>query len=240
MRALLGEEPLFGFVDADSPFAGYLFEHGFDHQCLRRGWRDGVDAFSRTADIRRFLIDAYAEFDPDRRKALLRELFLQTGDWTHYEELRTLCSDEQWAEVVTTLEAEFEESYVRRLTDLYLREGRTEEVFETVIDAARNEPDDAFWRTAGDSGLTILSEYRADVSAHDPRTYFEVYKEHLEPFLAETTGRKHYRTVIEYLEEMRELGFEEEFEAFVVRLKEKHSNRPAFLDEIEELDVEGG
>jgi hypothetical protein len=35
---------------------------------------------------------------------------------------------------------------------------------------------------------------------------------------------------------MRELGFDEAFEAFVAHLKEKHSNRPAFLDEMEALE----
>ena len=36
---------------------------------------------------------------------------------------------------------------------------------------------------------------------------------------------------------MRELGFEEEFERVVAYLKEKHSNRPAFLDEMEALEA---
>jgi hypothetical protein len=35
---------------------------------------------------------------------------------------------------------------------------------------------------------------------------------------------------------MRELGFDDEFEAFVAHLEEKHSNRPAFLEEMEALE----
>jgi len=35
---------------------------------------------------------------------------------------------------------------------------------------------------------------------------------------------------------MRELGFDDDLEAFVAHLKKKHSNRPAFLDEMEALD----
>jgi len=82
----------------------------------------------------------------------------------------------------------------------------------------------------------ILSEYRADVADYDPETYYGVYEERLEPFLAETTGREHYQTVVGSLEEMRELGFDDDLEAFVAHLKKKHSNRPAFLDEMEALD----
>jgi len=197
----------------------------------------GLDAFSNVGKLRRFLIDIYADRDPKRHKELLREQFLQLGDWEYYEQLRSRYSDDEWEEMVADFEARFEDSNVHRLIDLYLRERRTADAFETVIEAARKEPDDAFWRAMGDNGLAILSEYRDDVADYDPETYYEVYEERLEPFLADTTGRDHYQTVVEHLEEMRELGFDEKFEAFVAHLKEKHSNRPAFLDEMEALDT---
>jgi len=197
----------------------------------------GLDTFSNVGEIRRFLIDAYADRDPERHKELLREQFLQSGDWEYYEQLRSHCSDDEWEEMVADFEAQFEDSNVHRLIDLYLREERTADAFETVIEAARKEPDDAFRRAVGDDGLAILSEYRGDVADYDSETYYEVYEERLEPFLADTTGRDHYQTVVEYLEEMRELGSDDEFEAFVAHLKEKHSNRPAFLDEMEALET---
>jgi len=196
----------------------------------------GLDAFSNVGELRGFLIDAYADGDPERHKELLREQFLQSGDWEYYEQLRSRCSDDEWEEMVADFEARFKNSNVHRLIDLYLREERTADAFETVIDTARDDSGDAFLRAVGDDGLAILSEYRDDVADYDPETYYEVYEERLEPFLADTTGRDHYQTVVEYLEEMRELGFDDEFEAFVAHLKEKHSNRPAFLDEMEALE----
>ncbi|MCU4750927.1 hypothetical protein OB919_02840 [Halobacteria archaeon AArc-curdl1] len=45
-------------------------------------------------------------------------------------------------------------------------------------------------------------EYRDDVAEYDTETYYEVYEELLEPLLSNTTGRKHYRTVLDYLEEI--------------------------------------
>lgn len=198
---------------------------------------EGMETFSNVGELRRFLIDAYADREPERHKELLREQFLQSGNWEYYEQLRSRCSDDEWENVVGDFEARFEDSNVHRLIDLYLREERTADAFETVIEAARDDPDDSFWRAVGDNGLAILSEYRDDVANYDPETYYEVYEERLEPFLADTTGRDHYQTVVEYLEEMRELGFDEEFDAFVAHLKEKHSNRPAFLDEMAALDT---
>ena len=201
---------------------------------------EGLNAFSNSGDIRRFLIDVYADRDPERHKALLREQFRQSGNWDYYEQLRSRCSEDEWDEIVSEFEVQFKDSNVRRLIDLYLREGRTEEAFETVIEAAREEPDDAFWRAVGDNGLAILSEYHDDVADYDSETYYEVYEELLEPFLSNTTGRKHYRTVIDYLEEMRELGFDDDLEAFVNHLRDKHANRPAFLDELEALNLGSG
>jgi hypothetical protein len=217
------------------PYARLLAEEGDTDRAIEIAEK-GLDTFSQTADIRRFLIETYADRDPEQHKAHLRELFSQTGDWEYYEELRALCSDDEWTDVVADLEAEFGGSNVHRLIQLYVREDRTAEAFETVIETARGDLDDTLRRQMSDNGLAILSEYRTDVAEHDPETYYQMYEELLEPFLAETTGRKHYRTVIDYLEEMRELGFEEEFEAFVTHLKDKHSNRPAFLDEMEALE----
>ncbi len=39
-----------------------------------------------------------------------------------------------------------------------------------------------------------------------------------------------------YLEEMRERGFDEEFEGIVTNPKKKHSNRSAFLDEMKTFE----
>lgn len=45
---------------------------------------------------------------------------------------------------------------------------------------------------------------------------------------------------IDYLEEMCELGLDETFEAFIDNLRDKHSNRPAYLDELEILERNPG
>jgi hypothetical protein len=216
-------------------YARMLGEGGDSDRAIE-GAEEGLEAFSRNSDIRKFLIDAYAGRDRERRRELVREQFLQSGSWEYYEQLRSLCSDDEWEDTVAELEVRFEGSNVHRLIQLYVRGGRNEAAFETVIEAARGTADDGLRRMMRDDGLAVLSEYREDVAGVDPETYYETYEELLEPFLADTTGRDHYQTVVEYLEEMRELGFDEEFDAFVAHLKEKHSNRPAFLDEMEALN----
>ena len=212
-------------------YARQLAEQGDTTQAIEVA-EEGLDEFPNNTGLRTFLTEVYADTDPEKHRTHLRELFLQTGKWEYYEELQSLCSEEEWEGIVADFETEFEESNVHRLIQLYLREGRTEEAFETVVTAARGETGDAFRRMASDNGLSVLSQYHDDVAAYDAEMYYEIYKELLEPFLADTTGRDHYQTVVDYLEEMRDLGFEERFERFVEYLKNKHSNRPAFLDEL--------
>ena len=86
-------------------------------------------------------------------------------------------------------------------------------------------------KEAGD--LSWLRYFQDPVATVDPAEYFEIYKEQLIPFAADETGRRHYREIADHLEEMQELVSEERFEEFVDFLKNKHSNRPAFLDELE-------
>lgn len=71
------------------------------------------------------------------------------------------------------------------------------------------------------------------VASVNPVEYFERYRELLVPFAAGETGRRHYREIADHLDEMQELVPEERFEEFVDFLKDKHANRPAFLDELE-------
>ena len=84
-----------------------------------------------------------------------------------------------------------------------------------------------------DGDLSLLNRYREPVASVAPVEYFERYRELLVPFAAGETGRRHYREIADHLEEMQGLVPEERFAEFVGFLKDEHSNRPAFLDELE-------
>jgi len=83
----------------------------------------------------------------------------------------------------------------------------------------------------------LVHQHRDPVATTAPVEYFELYRELLVPFVAGDTGRRHYREIADHLEEMRGLVPEARFEEFVDFLKDKHSNRPAFLDEPEKAGL---
>lgn len=179
---------------------------------------ESLDQFTHSHEFHRFAAEFYDERDDERYRERLRTLFVRFEDWNAYDELKTACSDERWGSVFNEIVTQLGRLDPDRLIDLYIHEDEREKALSQVLDS---------------EDVAMLKRYRADVADLDPETYFETYQERLEPYLAGDTGRNHYRTVIEHLREMEHLGFEDELDAFVARLREKHSNRPAFLDELD-------
>lgn len=65
----------------------------------------------------------------------------------------------------------------------------------------------------------------------DPETYFEAYREQLVPFAAGKLVGSHYKKIANHLDGIEQFVAEER-PGVVDFPKEKHSNRPAFLDEL--------
>ena len=188
---------------------------------------EGVSIFpDRLASgLRKFLSKFYRKNSPEKYKENLKNLFFLELDWGHYNQLKRVSSKEEWVnllgEIVITLPKRggIGESL---LIDVYLREGMF---------------DEALWEVLATKRLDMLSRYRRDLSAKYPKEYLNAYKELLIPFAASNMGRRRYREVVAYLKMMREIkGCESEFNKIVGSLKEKYSNRPAFLDEMRQLN----
>lgn len=180
---------------------------------------EGLDAFRFVPDIQRLAADFYRERDPERYREVLQTLVVRHEDWEAYEELEQACSDDQWESTRHAIVTQLGRLDPEQLIDLYLHDSESEKAFSKVLDSEE---------------LELFRRYRSEVADIDPEAYFEAYRECLEPYLADDTGRDHYRTVIDHLRELDEIGLKEPFEGFLDRLREKHSNRPAFLDELEQ------
>ncbi|MFD1562811.1 SWIM zinc finger domain-containing protein [Haloarchaeobius amylolyticus] len=179
---------------------------------------DGLEEFPHAVDVHQLAAEFFQGRDDERYQEVLRTLFVRFEDWDAYDDLRSASSAEEWDSISHGLRTQLGRIDPDRLIELYVREGDLENAFEKVL-----ESDD----------LETLRRYREPVAEVDPEAYFETYRDLLEPYLAADTGRDHYKTVIEYLRDMEELGLDAELAAFVEHLREKHSNRPAFLDELD-------
>lgn len=145
-------------------------------------------------------------------------MFPDHGEWDAYEELKKVSNRQEWASIYADWERQLAETDRTRLIQLYIREDKLNAAFEEVMASEKLE-----W----------MKRYRDPVGAVDPETYFERYRDLLTPFAAGDTGRRHYRTIIDHLKRMRGLVADARFEGFIEELKDTHSNRPAFLGELE-------
>ncbi|QLH83753.1 SWIM zinc finger family protein [Halosimplex pelagicum] len=178
---------------------------------------DGIDTFDSTRDLRWLAADLYEDRNPERYRATLKELFLNHTQWAAYDDLKDSCDSREWQSLWEEFQQQFADDRQQRIA-LYVHDGDLEEAFRELKDS-----DD----------LSVLKRYRDTVARVDPEEYFERYRELLVPFAAGDTGRRHYREVADHLREMQGLVPDERFEEFVDFLKDKHSNRPAFIDELE-------
>ena len=188
---------------------------------------EGLSLFSGhlTIELRRFLDKFYEKRCPDKYRENLKNLFFQEGEWSHYEKLKKLSSQQEWNEILQKIIKHFSDERKTfgesKLIDIYLKEEMFEEALKKVL-ATNN--------------LYILKHYHQDLSGKYPKEYFNAYKELLIPFAESRMGRRHYQNIVAYLKKMKDIkGFEHEFREFVKILKERYANRPAFLDEMQRL-----
>lgn len=198
-------------------YAQRLIDNG-DEQHALEVLEDGIRTFRSPKALRQLAADLYRGMDREAYRRTLKRLFVEHSEWAAYDELKEACDESEWEEIYQEFENRFTGDNQQRLIAMYVHEGQFQKAFTELQDS-----DD----------LSLVRRYRDPVATADPGAYFELYKELLVPFAAGETGRRHYREIAGHLEEMQGLVPEERFEEFVDFLKEKHSNRPAFLDELE-------
>ena len=198
-------------------YAEQLIDRGNEGRALRV-IEDGLATFGSTTALQWLAADLYRERNPDAYRETLEHLFLDHTEWEAYDELKAVCDAESWEAIYEEIVTSLADNDQRRLIDVYIHEDELEDAFAAVV-ASEN--------------LAWFQRYGQSVAEVDPDAYFGAYKDLLVPFAAGDTGRRHYRTIADHLEEMEDLVSAGRFEEFVDFLKDKHSNRPAFLDELD-------
>ncbi|WP_350355864.1 SWIM zinc finger family protein [Natronomonas marina] len=182
---------------------------------------DGIHTFRSPRNLRWLAADLYEDRDMDEYRDTLKQLFLDHTEWAAYDDLKAVCDDQDWQSIYEEFERYFERDDRKDLVSLYVHDDDLEKAFAELKDSA---------------DLSSVRRYRDPVATTAPVEYFELYRELLVPFAAGDTGRRHYREIADHLEEMQGLVPEARFKEFVDFLKDKHSNRPAFLDELEKAE----
>lgn len=239
---LRGYVELLDRIDEQAELGAILNRHypASRHLCLRyarllaeEGEREaaitvaeyGTEAFSGsdTIGLREFLVDQYEKTDADAFRDTMIGLFVERTDWPYYERLKAATPDDEWEHVVDTIVDRLDSRWdADTIIEIYVRENRIDDAFETVTNA-RN--------------LDLFEAYIDKLGDHDPATYFDAYRREIKKAAADASRRKYYREVAEHLQTIQTLGRDRRFENLVSFLRDEYSNRPAFLDELEKAGV---
>ncbi len=196
-------------------YAERLADRG-DEQHAISVLEDGINTHD-SSDLRWRAAELYENRDPQQYRTMLKQLFTNHSKWAAYDELKDTCDEHEWQSIYEAFEQHCSDDR-RQLIRLYIHEGDLEAAFSEIT--ARDE-------------LSLFKRYREPVARVDPVEYFEQYRERLVPFAAGDTGRRHYREIVDHLDELQKLVPDERFESFIDGLSDEHANRPAFLDELE-------
>ncbi|MXV62702.1 hypothetical protein GS429_11620 [Natronorubrum sp. JWXQ-INN-674] len=198
-------------------YARQLIDEGNEDRAIEVV-ESGIHTFRSARSLRWLAADLYEDRDMDEYRTTLKQLFLDHTEWAAYDDLKSVCDDQEWQSIHEEFERHFERDDRKDLVALYVHDDDLEKAFVQLKENA---------------DLSSVRQHRDPVATAAPVEYFELYRELLVPFAANDTGRRHYRDIADHLEEMRGLVPEARFEEFVDFLIDKHSNRPAFLDELE-------
>ncbi|SDD80835.1 hypothetical protein SAMN05192552_105110 [Natrinema hispanicum] len=221
---LRGYVELLDRIDEQAELGGILNRHypASRHLCLRyarllveEGEREaaitvaeyGTVAFSGsdTVGLCEFLVDQYEETDADAFRDTIIGLFVERTDWPYFERLKAATPDDEREHVVDTIVNRLDSQWdADTIIEIYLREDRIEDAFETVTNA---------------HDLDLFEAYIDQLGAHDPAAYFDAYRREIKKAATDASRRKYYRQIAEHLQTIQTLGRDRRFENLAVAVR---------------------
>ncbi len=191
----LGEEDALSQLYEEISLESKRFCEEYARQLINEGNEDraievvegGIHTFQSACSLRWLAADLYEDRNMDEYRATLKQLLLDHTEWAAYDDLKSVCNDQEWQPIYEEFERHFERDDRKDLVALYVHDDDLEKAF---VELKENKD------------LSSVRQYRNPVATTAPVEYFELYRELLVPFAAGDTGRRHYRDIADHLEEM--------------------------------------
>lgn len=174
----------------------------------------------------RHLLDiAEAQKDYPEVKKYSMQLFLDTNDFTFYEQYKKCFTAGEWPretqKIVDSIRnSKDNRNYALALPQIYIRE----ELWPDLMDFVQESNSSRALENFSEYLVKLFPEKLADA-------YEKVIIEKLAPLL----GRGNYQYLREFLKRFKKLGDKERVSRLVAKLSEKYSNRPAMLEELKHV-----
>ncbi|MGG1518691.1 SWIM zinc finger family protein [Paenibacillus oryzisoli] len=182
----------------------------------------------RVTEWRKFRYQLYRlthQIDEQRK---LAEEFVLSGEYDFYLDLQKLYTEEEWPVVNERILTVLDQPKARFWKEeaLYLRLLKEQRDTKRLLTYVRGNPS----RIAELSSY-LLEEHKADVH--------QLFAEYIEREAGQATNRSAYKKVCDIIRQLVKADGNEQALAIVVKLRTTYPNRPAFLDELQQVKVRG-
>ncbi len=169
------------------------------------------------------LVIARKQDDTPTVITLAESLFINSADFNHYETLKDVIPQAEWAQyvekLITKLSPRYREWGSSVIGEIYRRESMWERLRDYVLA----------------NGIHTLQAFRTDIEQRYPESAVAIYKETVYNGLKQSSSRDVYHQMTDYLRRIKQLGQPELAHQIAADLKQKYNNRPAMIDELNRL-----
>jgi hypothetical protein len=204
----------------------YCIKHGelAEAKRLCREWLEkrGSEAPGYVSKFLALLLDvARQEKDTAEIVRLAEALFLDTGDFEHYDLLKQSVPTGDWPEFVEGLLRKADQLRHRyyMIPGIYVRE----QMWERLLAAAQQE------------GSRLVDGYREYLEPRFPDEVCDIYERIVLKMLERTSNRTTYQEAADYLRRMQGLGQRERAAEIVQTMIAKYGNRWAMIEELNKV-----
>ncbi|WP_152396605.1 hypothetical protein [Paenibacillus guangzhouensis] len=164
---------------------------------------------------------AYHKLSFRKEQWALAEEMLLDGDFEYYHELKLLADKDQ-PHYYQEIKEKLKKTPGWRSKEIYLKVIELEEDIEEMMDVVRHDPSSI--------------EHYADrlIDSHKDEVIL-IYGNHIENAARQSNNRKAYQQVCKIIKRYKAIAGKDRYDELVMKLKELHGNRPAFLDELSKL-----
>ena len=203
------------------PYLNYLINKGRLNETLKIGelHLDKIIPGYRP-QLMEILLPVYTKLQlKEKQKEILMFLYVERFDEIYYERLKELCKEDgdwnYWRNKI--IEKFSNSSQEHRIADVFIKENMTQELINLASQAEEE----------------YILEPTADyLSKKQPKQAFNTYEKLVKGYLDKYVGRKYYLQAARWMRRMKKLGFDDNFIAFVTKIREKYKKRSALLEEI--------
>jgi hypothetical protein len=154
----------------------------------------------------------------------LAEEFAASGEYDCYMQLKGLYAPEEWPDIYARVLTALEKGQNWRADSMYTKLLIEEKETARMLEYVKRHPG------------TVVDYYKHLIEQY-PEEVYRLFEHQIESSVRGASNRKQYKQVCQIIRELHKAGGRQAAKNITNRLRQRVANRPAFLDELDKIDI---